>query len=286
MTRADWPLKNLSRQVRCRPHDWHVQDTGVGPTLLLLHGAGASTHSWRRMIPELARDHHVVAIDLPGHGSTRLGNRHRSGLEQIAADVASLCAQEGWNPTAYVAHSAGAPIALRLSQKSGDTPVFAINPALMPFDGMAGVMFPIVARTLTFAPFAVDAITRFGATRARTEKLLVGTGSRPSEEDIDLYQSLFSDRAHVDGTLLMMAQWKLDGLLADLPRMGMPALFLTGASDKTVPPRVAAEAAGKMMRGQVIDLRDQGHLLHEADPIGTARHLRNWLSGLSATTNP
>lgn len=51
----------------------HVQVTGAGPrTLVLLHGFSDNLSTWRRVVPALATDHRVVAIDLPGHGrSTR-----------------------------------------------------------------------------------------------------------------------------------------------------------------------------------------------------------------------
>ena len=47
---------------------WHVQVAGDGPVLLLLHGTGAATHSWRDLLPLLAERFTVVAPDLPGHG--------------------------------------------------------------------------------------------------------------------------------------------------------------------------------------------------------------------------
>ena len=51
---ADWPLADSSRIVQSFGTRWHVQQQGNGPTLLLLHGTAASTHSFRRLIPELA----------------------------------------------------------------------------------------------------------------------------------------------------------------------------------------------------------------------------------------
>jgi hypothetical protein len=33
---------------RLAPHRWHVQVTGTGADVLLLHGAGASAHTWHR----------------------------------------------------------------------------------------------------------------------------------------------------------------------------------------------------------------------------------------------
>mgnify|MGYP007032567330 CR=1 FL=1 len=38
----DWPLRSASRRILCAPHDWHVQISGTGPDVLLLHGAGAA----------------------------------------------------------------------------------------------------------------------------------------------------------------------------------------------------------------------------------------------------
>ena len=41
---------------------------GRGPALLLLHGIGDSSETWREIIPILARTHTVIAPDLLGHG--------------------------------------------------------------------------------------------------------------------------------------------------------------------------------------------------------------------------
>ena len=66
----DWPNREASRFVEAGGLRWHVQQMGRGPVLLLLHGTGASTHSWRALLPLLAKSFTVVAPDLPGHGFT------------------------------------------------------------------------------------------------------------------------------------------------------------------------------------------------------------------------
>ena len=43
---------------------------GRGPALLLIHGIGDSSETWRRLIPGLAADFTVVAPDLLGHGDS------------------------------------------------------------------------------------------------------------------------------------------------------------------------------------------------------------------------
>ncbi|MEM1005442.1 MAG: alpha/beta fold hydrolase BchO, partial [Pseudomonadota bacterium] len=148
-----WPHNEWSRRVVCKPHRWHVQENGQGPTVLFLHGAGSSTHSWTALMTDLSRDHHVVAIDLPGHGFTVMGAANRSGLDAMSEDLAALCQQEGWQPDKIVAHSAGAAIAVRLcntlAQPSGQSPLMlSINPAFEDFEGYAGVLFPLIAKSL------------------------------------------------------------------------------------------------------------------------------------------
>ncbi|MEL4403125.1 alpha/beta fold hydrolase, partial [Shewanella algae] len=73
-----WPNRDSSRFVEAGGLVWHVQQMGSGPPILLLHGTGAATHSWRGVMPLLARDFTVIAPDLPGHGFTR--GRPRGGL--------------------------------------------------------------------------------------------------------------------------------------------------------------------------------------------------------------
>jgi len=109
-----WPLKDHSRLVLHRPHRWHVQEAGKGDTLLLIHGAGGATQSWRHLFPILARTNHVVAVDLPGQGFTQMGAQQRCGLDHMAEDLLSLVRNQGWQPKAVIGHSAGAAIALRM----------------------------------------------------------------------------------------------------------------------------------------------------------------------------
>jgi magnesium chelatase accessory protein len=142
---ADWPNRNASRHVFCAPHLWHVQEIGSGPTLLMIHGAGGASHSWRGLVPVLADHYHLVIVDLPGQGFTRLGARHRCGLDAMAEDLARLIRQEALAPMAYIGHSAGAAIALRLAELAPPRAVIGLNAALGQFEGVAGWLFPIMA---------------------------------------------------------------------------------------------------------------------------------------------
>ena len=88
----DWPNRQTSRFVDAGGLRWHVQCAGEGPVALLLHGTGASTHSWRGVLPLLAEHYTVVAPDLPGHGFSGAGADDCYSLPGMAGAVASLLA--------------------------------------------------------------------------------------------------------------------------------------------------------------------------------------------------
>ena len=61
---SDWPNREASRFLRIGNIEWHVQVMGPAgaPALLLAHGTGASSHSFRDLMPLLAGDFRVVAF--------------------------------------------------------------------------------------------------------------------------------------------------------------------------------------------------------------------------------
>ncbi len=271
-----WSLHEQSSRIVCGPHRWHVQTMGAGPQLLLLPGAGSSTHTWRALIPVLAKRFLVRSIDLPGQGFTQSPASGRSGLDEMAFDIAELSRQEAWDTHAVIGHSAGTAIALRLSQSLNIKQVVGINPALDNFDGVAGWLFPILARFLAASPFTASLFT-MGASKARARRLIEGTGSIISDEGLTFYTRLISDRTHVNGALQMMARWQLDQLLADLPTIKAKTLFLTGAKDTAVPPRVAQDAAKRMQNATTVQFDGLGHLAHEEDPDRVLEHILGFL---------
>jgi len=281
----DWPGRAYSRLVPCKPHRWHVQAVGQGPDVLLIHGAGGSTHSWARLAPLLAETHRVIMLDLPGQGFTR-SPKGRARLPDVAADIAALAGQEGWRPQMIIGHSAGAAVALEMVRKGLATPeaVVLINGALEDFEGPAGWLFPMMAKVLALNPFTGLLISQGSGGAAQVRRIIASTGSDLDDEALALYGRLIQRKSHVDGTLAMMAQWSLDALRRALPTISVPTLILHGEQDGAVPLRIAERAATAMPNAKLVVLPGIGHLAQEECPERVAEEIRAFEARIAPTT--
>ena len=271
----DWPNRTASRFVEAGGLRWHVQIMGQGPPILLLHGTGAATHSWRALAPLLAQDFTIVAPDLPGHGFTDPLLSGRVSLPDMARALGALLAALGLSPRLVVGHSAGAALAvrLRLDRLIEPAAIIGFNAALLPFEGFAGHLFPSIARLLFVNPVAAR-LFAWSADRTTVARLLSGTGSTIEPAGIDLYTRLIGNPAHVAGVLAMMANWDLDRLLRDMRRLDTPLVLIAATGDRSVPPETARRIPRLVPGTEVIAVRGLGHLAHEEDPARFAALVR------------
>lgn len=273
-----WPSHEVSRFVEAGGQRWHVQTSGAGPAMLLLHGTGASTHSWAPLLPYLTSDFEVTAIDLPGHGFTKKRYAKPLTLPYVAQAVTALIDKLELRPLCVVGHSAGAAIMIRMMLSANVTPLQAIsiNGALKPFDGPAAHMFPLFAKMLQLNPFTSHFFAWRAQRRARVEALIAQTGSNVPQAQIDCYARLLQNPAHISGALSMMANWDLSGLSREMASLQTPVMFVAGGKDAAVPPSVSQTAAAAVQNGVCRLLPDLGHLAHEEDPAQLAKIIRSF----------
>ena len=226
---AGWPNRPASRFVEANGLRWHVQRMGRGPPLLLVHGAGAATHSWRALMPILAERFDVIAPDLPGHGFTGAPGPQGLSLPGMAKALGGLLEALAVAPRLAVGHSAGAAILARLciDRSIAPTLLIGLNAALLPFSGLAGHLFPPMAKLL-FLNSLAPRLFAWSADREAVARLLRGTGSVVEREGVTLYTRLFGNRAHVAGALGIMANWDLGALARDLPKLGGTGRLVAG----------------------------------------------------------
>lgn len=282
----DWPLRAHSAFHQAGGMRFHVQRLGSGPTVLMLHGTGASTHSFRDLALPLSERLDVVMVDLPGHGFSGALPGGSAGLDAMSGALSALVRSLDLGPALVVGHSAGAAVALRIALDGGVAPrgIVSFNGALRPFAGSAGPLFSLVAKALFLNPFAPRVFALSANDRRRTERLIANTGSRLSHEGIALYQRLFRRSGHVAGALAMMASWDLKPLVRDLPRLGADLLLVVGENDAAVSPAISREVAQRVPRAEVATMTGLGHLAHEEDPAAAATLILSFAERLGIAT--
>lgn len=263
----DWPNRESSSFVRAGGYEWHVQIVGSGPVCLLIHGTGAASHSWRDLMPLLAKHYTVVAMDLPGHGFTK-GMGQRPTLEGMAASVAALLDALEITPDLIVGHSAGVAIAAQLLlDRKWQAPLIGFTPALMPFPGLAAKIFPSLAKMLFTNPFVAIIFARMAQAPGQTSKFLArSTGSKIDAAGAKYYTRLFSKSGHSDGAIRMMANWRLEGLGARLNNLTAPVLLVSAAQDAAIPKTAVMQAVALIPGCETLEIAALGHLAHEEDP--------------------
>lgn len=257
---------------------------GQAPAGLLLHGTGASGHSFGALAPLLCRaaagQLTLWAPDLPGHGDTAqmpkalagAGQVPGDGLARMAHALAEAMDALGLQPQAVLGHSAGAALMLELALQ-GRLPaarLLALNAALQPFNGLAGWLLPRAAQWLAASPWAWRLTAQRAQSTASVRRLIATTGSRLDEAGVAAYSALLADPRHVAGALAMMADWPLARLQQALDRFDRPLDWLVGLDDSTVPAAQAQALAHRWPFVRLHRLPGLGHLAHEEAPEAVA----------------
>jgi magnesium chelatase accessory protein len=265
----DWPNRNTSTFVEAESIRWHVQRAGTGPGLLLVHGTGAATHSWRALLPLLAREFSVLAPDLPGHGFTTLPGSDGLSLPGMSGLLGALLRQLKFAPEWVLGHSAGAAILARMSLDRLVEPrgLISLNGCLLPLGGLQTPLIPTVGRVLAGSTLLPELVARVARLPGTVERMLRDTGSRLEPTDVNLYRKLAESPRHVAGALGMMSMWDTRPLERELPLLAPRLSLLAAVQDKFIPLSHAYDVQKRVPRSRVIELPGLGHLAHEERPL-------------------
>ena len=279
---VNWPHREHSSFVHAAALRWHVQLFDVAgpqaPVVVLIHGTGASTHSWRGLVPLLTPHFKVLAMDLPGHAFTDMPSGgagwQQLSLPGMAAALAALFKKLHVVPAMVIGHSAGAAIGarMRLDEMISPKLLVSINGALLPLGGLAGQVFSPAAKLMAALPFVPTLFSWQASSPTVLQKLIDSTGSTLDAEGTALYGQLVRNPGHAAGALGMMANWDLPQLERDLPKLRTRLTLIVGSNDQTVTPRQAARLAARWPTSSATErlglttLPGLGHLAHEERP--------------------
>jgi pimeloyl-ACP methyl ester carboxylesterase len=272
------PLKKLSDVV---PQERLIDAGGIrtffvrkgesGPEILLLHGFGSSTFTWRKNLDALAKLGRVTAIDLKGFGLTEKpkdGQYHEAAYAQhVLAAMNAL----GMQRPVIVGNSMGGAVAARF--------------ALEHPDRCAGLILVDAARPFTRLDFeagGVDttkfkgrssilavALVRSLLTRDRLREMLesVYEGREPiTDEMVDAYFIPTTIEGAPEALLAMMNPPPDSARPIPLSELKCPVTILWGKKDNVIPLAAGEALAREVPQAELVIWASAGHLPHEDEP--------------------
>jgi pimeloyl-ACP methyl ester carboxylesterase len=151
---------------------FHFLDWGTAgrPPLLLLHGGAQTAHSWDEVAPDLARDHHVLALDQRGHGDTEWAPAGRYRRDDFVADVVAFLDDRGWRDVTVLALSLGGLNAIACAAthpgRVRGLVVVDVAPTIAPAGGQA-IRAQLASRDFASFEEAVERARAFNPRRTR-----------------------------------------------------------------------------------------------------------------------
>ena len=269
-----------SRRLYMRGSRVHFLEAGHGPAVLLVHGDGGCADDWLPVMRQLAREHRVIAVDLPGYGgSSPIGRVTPAAsavfLWRFAEAVSVRC-------PVLVGHSLGGAIALHMALRWPDrVPALglvsplgmgrAVNPHLLQVANPL-LDLTLLAPILPLGPQVLTALTAAeGSSRpwrlpASWWRSQLRTASSPTA----LRTTVRTTRAVIGPA----GQREL--LVHRLSELPMPTLVVWGEDDEVLPVSQAYAAAGHLRRGRLALLPRCGHLVADEAGDRLSRVLREF----------
>jgi pimeloyl-ACP methyl ester carboxylesterase len=273
--------KTLTRPVAqsWRAHDWAelsqtvdvgsdriaYVDLGEGdPPVLLLHGLGGNWTAWLETLPAVARDHRVIAVDLPGFGASAPGSDGIS-IPGYARTIERFCERMGLDEVIVAGSSLGGWVAAELTLRS---PTLVKGLVLIDAAGMVptrGERFKAISM-MRGAELGAPLAPKFRAAIASRPRLrnlaLKYTVDDPSALAADLvYMALPSAPDPGFGPAFTAARrsWS-DAWCDQLTEIECPTLIVWGERDSLLPVRQGREWARRIRGSEFHVIPGAGHL--------------------------
>jgi pimeloyl-ACP methyl ester carboxylesterase len=254
----------------------------AGPAVVLLHGWPTSAYLWRNVMPAIARQRRVVALDLPGFGGSDKPTDVRYTFGFFAEAVDGVVDGLGLGRVVPVGHDLGGPMALRwaLDHPGRTAGLALLNTLLYPEFSPTVVQFVAdlndpEARARLTSPAGLTELMREG----------VADPAHLSTETIDAVLAPFgadNAREALAGAAIGLEYRGFVDLGRRVPELMTPVRIVYGTQDRLLPD--VAETMARVKRdvpaATVTALPDSGHFVMEDDPETVGRLLAEFVAAL------
>jgi pimeloyl-ACP methyl ester carboxylesterase len=283
----DWPVETLVGRWAPPPSDFieikgqlvHLRD--VGPRddplpIVLIHGTGASLHTWDGWTRALKAHRRVISFDLPGFGLTgpftgayEAGNYHGDAYARFVVDLLDALRIDR---AVLAGNSLGGEVAWRTAvavppRVAALVLVDATGPAFTPESVPVGF---VIARVPV-----LNRLTEWALPRELVAQSVASVYGDPSKVTPALVDRYFELTLR-EGNRRALGQ-RLSQMVIGEQAEGIATLILWGGRDRLVPPAVGRQFQQLIPGSQLVVFDTLGHVPHEEDPASTVEPVKAFL---------
>jgi pimeloyl-ACP methyl ester carboxylesterase len=258
----------------------HVRDQGPRDDFLpiiLLHGTGASLHTWEGWVATLSATRRVITVDLPGHGLTGPDPAGDYTNQRYVRFVTALADALGIQRFALGGNSLGGEIAWEtaVAHPARVMKLILVDAAGYP---LAPRSVPIgfrIARTPVLNRLAEVTLPR--SLVAASVRNVYGNPDRVTVDLVDRYFDLTLRSGNRRAMAQRFAQMQPGARAALVLTIKTPTLILWGGQDRLIPPELGRRFALEIAGSRLVVFEPLGHVPQEEDPATTVQPVLQFL---------
>ncbi|MBL8498524.1 alpha/beta hydrolase [Nitrosomonas sp. JL21] len=256
--------------------------TGTGEPVLLIHGFGASSYSWRHVIAPLAQKYRVITIDLKGFGDSPKPRDDAYSVYEQARLVRNFILDNDLKNLHIVGHSYGGGVALAVSiYLAASNP--ELQKSLVLMDNIAYPQelpdFVKILATPILGPLLIHTLPDTFQVKDLLKKVYFNDDLIP-QDAIDHYAADLG-KPNAKYALLTTARQILPRDLQEFsnnyPNLRIPTLIVWSREDEIVPLAIGQRLHEHLPNSKLVVLSDVGHAVQEEKPALLLPHLQHFL---------
>ena len=259
------------------------EEKGQGSPILLIHGFGASTYTWRRIAPALAETHRVIAVDLKGFGQSDKPFDERYSIFDQAELLKQLIVGNDLRDLTLVGHSFGGGVALLLALDDDPRLEGRISKLVL-LDTIAYAQdIPVSFRMLNMPVVSHLGVRMLPpALQARLAlRIAYLDNSKIEDEEVEMYAAPLRTAAGKHAIIHSARQIIPEGLEEISERyktITVPTLIGWCDHDRIVPLDVGLKLRRTLPNAHLKIIDDCGHMPQEEQPEATLELIQGFLA--------
>lgn len=261
----------------------HYEDQGRGQPLILLHGYGASTYSWRHILPYFSKTYRVIAIDLKGFGLSDKPTDGNYTVSEQSRMVYEFIRVHRLENVILAGNSLGGAVALLTYLMQSDQGTHPVSKLILIDTASYKQDFPLFISMLT-VPVINELLLGLTSSNFKSRMILKKAFFDPSkitEEMVTAYGANLSlpgaSRALIQ-TAKQMLPSNLDEIAERYRSIDVPVLLIWGENDEIIPLEIGRKLAGNIRNSKLVVVPSCGHVPQEECPSQAIKAMETFLS--------